>query len=198
MTRKFAAIFASVIVLMAVACSKHDPVPQLVVEIPAGFSGNFVLEMGVRGAAPLAQRGDMYVVTVPRTGRVTTSTFLDHPQVVFKNDSDGKVWGYFQYAFSTGDGISVGSKIESFVGTQKEYEAELEGKAIPAGFPPRVIWLRRSVRAQAVESSTRPFTDKLQKKKGRLGARSGSAESFLLSGLFASRADGGSVATASL
>lgn len=124
MTRKFAAIFASVIVVMAVACSKHDPAPQLVVEIPAAFRGNFVLEMGVRGAASLAQRGDTYTVTVPRTGRVTTSTYLDHPQVVFKNDSDGRVWGYSQNVFSTGDGISVGGKIEFFVGTQKEYEAE--------------------------------------------------------------------------
>jgi hypothetical protein len=124
MTRKFAAIFASVIVLMAVACSKHDPAPQLVVEIPAGFRGNFVLEMGVRGSAPLAQRGDAYTVTVPQNGRVSTSTFLSHPRVVFKNDSDGRVWGYSQNAFSTGDGISVGGKIEFFVGTQKDYEAE--------------------------------------------------------------------------
>ena len=124
MTRMFPAMFASVMVLMAVACSKHDPAPQLVVEIPAGFSGNFVLEMGVRGSAPLAQQGDTYTVRVPRNGRVTTSTFLSHPQVAFKNDSDGKVWGYSQNAFSTGDGISVGGKIEFFVGTQKEYEAE--------------------------------------------------------------------------
>ena len=124
MTRKFAAIFASVIGLMAVACSKHDPAPQLVIEIPAGFSGNFVLEMGVRGAVPLAQRGDTYMVTVSRNGRVTTSTFLDHPRIVFNNDSDGKVWGYSQNVFSTGDGISVGGKIEFFVGTQKEYDAE--------------------------------------------------------------------------
>lgn len=38
-------------------------------------------------------------------------------------------------------------------------------------FPPRVIWLRRSVRTQAVKSSTRRFTDQLQKKKVRLGRR---------------------------
>ncbi len=134
MTRKFPAIFASLVVLMAVACSKHDPVPQLVVEIPAGFSGNFVLEMGVRRAAPLAQRGETYMVTVPRDGRFTTSTFLDHPQVMFKNDSDGKVWGYSQYAFSTGDGISVGGKIEFFVGTEKEYEAEQSRRNRSGGF----------------------------------------------------------------
>ena len=65
MIRTFATIFASLIVLVAVGCSKHVPAPQLVVEIPAGFSGNFVLEMGVRGSAPLAQRGDTYTVTVP-------------------------------------------------------------------------------------------------------------------------------------
>jgi len=39
MTRKFAYIFASVIVVMAEACSKHDPAPQLMVEIPADLAG---------------------------------------------------------------------------------------------------------------------------------------------------------------
>jgi hypothetical protein len=134
MNRRLAAIFGGMVALMLVACSRHDPAPQLVVEIPAGFSGNFVLEMGVRGAAPLAQRGDTYLITVPRDGRVTTSTFLNHPQVVFKNKSDGKVWGYSQTSFSTGDGISVGGKIEFFVGTQKDYEAEQGRKNHSGGF----------------------------------------------------------------
>jgi hypothetical protein len=134
MNWKFAAFFAALIILVAAACSKRDRVSQLVIDIPAGFSGNFVLEMGVHGSAPLAQRGDTYVVTVPRNGRVATSTFLNHPQVVFKNDSDGKVWGYSQNAFSTGDGISVGGKIEFFVGTQKEYEAEQGRKNHSGGF----------------------------------------------------------------
>jgi hypothetical protein len=134
MNRKFAAIFAGVMILFTSACSKHDRVPQLVIDIPAGFSGNFVLEMGVRSSAPLAQQEDTYVVTVPRNGRVTTSTFLSHPHVEFKNSSDGKVWGYSQNAFSTGDGISVGGKIEFFVGTQKEYEAEQGRKNHSGGF----------------------------------------------------------------
>jgi hypothetical protein len=34
------------------------------------------------------------------------------------------VWGFSESAFTTGDGISVGGKIEFFVGTRKEYEAE--------------------------------------------------------------------------
>ena len=41
--------------------------------------------------------------------------------------SDGAVWGYSHSVFTTGDGIPVGGKIEFFVGTRKEYDAE-QGK----------------------------------------------------------------------
>ncbi|HTW30498.1 MAG TPA: hypothetical protein VMD76_02405, partial [Candidatus Sulfotelmatobacter sp.] len=86
------------------------------------------LEMGNSGASSLARDRDTYVVTVPRSGRVTTSTLLDHPKVVFKNAADGKIWGYSESVFTTGDGIAVGGKIEFFVGTQKDFEAEQDKK----------------------------------------------------------------------
>jgi len=122
------------LLLTTVACSKHKSAPQLVVEIPAGFSGNFVLNMGVRDAAALPQHGDAYVVSVNRAGNLETSTLLESPKVTFRNASGGNVWGFSQSDFSTGDGIPVGGKIEFFVGTQKEFEAEQDKKNHSSGF----------------------------------------------------------------
>ena len=117
------AVFLSV----ASACT-HKSAPAIVVEIPAGFSGNFMLEMGVKNAPPLQKQGDSYVVVVPKSGKVETSTLLTNSTPVFKNASDGAVWGYEHSVFSTGDGIATGAKIEFFVGTRKEYDAEQSKK----------------------------------------------------------------------
>lgn len=127
------AILASLLVF-AVACSRKNNSDSMLVEIPAGFSGNFVLEMGVRDAAPLARHGDAYVVDVPRSGKVQTSTLLNNAQVTFRNSSDGQVWGFSQRVFTTGDGISIGGKIEFFVGTQKDFDAEQQKKNKSGGF----------------------------------------------------------------
>ena|SRR5689334_4444688 len=116
-------IFASLLAF-TVGCSKKSSPDNVVVEIPAGFTGNFVLDMGVRDAAPLARQGSAYVVAVPPGGKAQTSTLLHHPQVTFRNSSDGQVWGFSERMFTTGDGISTGGKIEFFVGTQKDYDAE--------------------------------------------------------------------------
>src|ERR1700751_5060779 len=118
----------SVVLAITVACTKKSAANPVIVEIPAGFSGNFVLEMGVRDAAPLARQGDAYVLAVPRNGRAQTSTLLNNARVTFKNSSDGQVWGLSQRVFSTGDGISIGGKIEFFVGTQKDFDAEQQKK----------------------------------------------------------------------
>ncbi|HTT19961.1 MAG TPA: hypothetical protein VMG82_13505 [Candidatus Sulfotelmatobacter sp.] len=120
--------------VIAMACSKRNATPHIVIEIPAGFTGNFVLEMGVRGASPLPQDAQTYVLTVPNSGKLQTSTLLDHPDVAFKNRAQGRVWGYSQRVFTTGDGIAVGGKIEFFVGTQKEFEAEQNKKNTSGGF----------------------------------------------------------------
>lgn len=123
MLRNFILILFSLFLFGLFGCSKRNP-ESLIVDIPKGFSGNFVLEMGARGAAPLSKDGDAYVVEVAHTGRVATSTLLQKPKVTFRNATDGSVWGLSESGFTTGDGISVGGKIEFFVGTKKEYEAE--------------------------------------------------------------------------
>ena len=128
MIRRICSIWVGILLLFASACSKQHDTPELIVEIPAGFSGNFVLEMGDRSAEPLVRDGDTYRVTVPRTGKVVTSTVLERPKVKFNNSSGGSIWGYSESMFTTGDGISVGGKIEFFVGTQKDFDAEQNRK----------------------------------------------------------------------
>jgi len=128
MWRFATACMLSVVIAITVACTKKSAADPVIVEIPARFSGNFVLEMGVRDAAPLARQGDAYVLSVPLNGRAQTSTLLNNAQVTFKNSSDGQVWGFSERMFRTGDGISIGGKIEFFVGTQKDYDAEQQKK----------------------------------------------------------------------
>ena len=132
---KLALAFTCAVLLLAVSCTKKTSEPQLLVEIPSGFSGNFLLDMGVHDAAPLPANGTTYILTLPRDGKVQTSTLLNHPKVTFKNSTDGRIWGYSQRIFSTGDGIAIGGKIEFFVGTQKEFEAEQNKKNKSDEFP---------------------------------------------------------------
>jgi hypothetical protein len=127
------ALFAAFLIA-AGACSKHPAAAQVIVEIPSGFTGDFLLEMGVKEAPPLEKRGDAYVVSVPRNGKVTTSTLLTNSQPTFRNSTEGAVWGYSHSVLTTGDGIPVGGKIEFFVGTKKEYEAEQGKKNHSGGF----------------------------------------------------------------
>ncbi len=128
-------VFCTVILFVAGGCSKKGYGPDLIVEIPSGYTGNFLMEMGIKDAPALAKQGNSYVVAVPRSGRMTTSTLLMNPQPIFKNSSEGAVWGYSHSVSATGDGIPVGGKIEFFVGTRKEYEAEQNKKNHSEGFP---------------------------------------------------------------
>jgi hypothetical protein len=130
-------ILGVVLLSVASACSRK-PAPPIVVEIPAGFTGDFMLEMGIKGAPPLQKHGDGYVVTVPKSGKVVTSTLLKNSTPVFKNASDGAVWGYAHSVFTTGDGIATGGKIEFFVGTRKEYDAEQGKKNHSGGSAPHM------------------------------------------------------------
>jgi hypothetical protein len=124
----FPAMLCAVFLLATVACSKQNSPPQVIVEIPSGFTGDFLLEMGVKDAPPLEKRGDEYVVPVPRSGKMATSTLLINAHATFQNASGGAVWGYSHALFKTGDGIPIGGKIEFFVGTRKDYEAEQNKK----------------------------------------------------------------------
>jgi hypothetical protein len=128
-------IISAVLLVAATACSKKSSAQPVIVEIPSGFTGNFVVEMGVKDASPLERRGEVYVVSVSRGGRIITSTLLTNSQPTFRNSSDGAVWGYSHSVFKTGDGIPVGGRIEFFVGTRKEYEAE-QGKKNHSGAVP--------------------------------------------------------------
>lgn len=133
MSRKIWLAFLGAVFLMASsACSKHSDASQVIVEIPSGFAGNCLLEMGVKDAPPLEKQGDAYVVAVPKSGKIITSTLLTNAQPTFRNASEGAVWGYSHSVSTTGDGIPVGGKIEFFVGTRKEYEAE-QGKKNHSG-----------------------------------------------------------------
>jgi len=123
-----------VFICITITCTRNRPKSQVVIEIPAGFSGNFVLEMGVRNAAALPTETNAYVLTIPGTGKLQTSTLLDHPNDTFRNRGQGRVWGYSQRVFSTGDGIPIGGQIEFFVRTQKEFEAEQNKKNKSGGF----------------------------------------------------------------
>ena len=53
MRRKFTLILFCLLLIAAVGCSKRSSASVLIVDIPKGFNGNFVLEMGNRSAAPL-------------------------------------------------------------------------------------------------------------------------------------------------
>ncbi len=129
-------IFAvcAVFLCLCVACSKTTPPPAVVVEIPSGFTGDVLLEMGVKEAPPLPKDGDSFVVTVPRDGKIVTSTLLTSARPTFRNSGEGAVWGYSHSVYTTGDGIATGGKIEFFVGTRKDYEAEQGRKNHSGGF----------------------------------------------------------------
>ncbi len=112
------------IIIIAASCKPKPSGETLIIEIPPGFSGNFMLEMGVKGAPELPKDSTAYTLALPKSGRVVTSTLLMNPQVSFRNLSDGAVWGYSHSLVSTGDGISVGGKIEFFVGTKQDFDAQ--------------------------------------------------------------------------
>jgi hypothetical protein len=130
--KTWSVVLGAVFLSIACACSRKIA-PTIVVEIPGGFTGDFLLEMGVKGAPPLQKQGDSYVVIVPKSGKIITSTLLTNSTPVFKNASDGAVWGYAHSVFTTGDGIATGGKIEFFVGTRKEYDAEQNKKKHSGG-----------------------------------------------------------------
>src|SRR5579872_2136603 len=96
----FACVF---IVLLGLGCSKRGPGTHLQVEIPAEFTGNFVLAMGIHDAPPLEKDGSAYIVVVPRRGKVETWTFRKSPTFPYKNSGGGQVWGYQEQTFITGD-----------------------------------------------------------------------------------------------
>jgi hypothetical protein len=99
--RIWSTVISAIFLIASSACSKNRAAPQLIVEIPSGFIGNFLLEMGVRDALPLEKRGEAYVLPVPRNGKVITSTLLTS-RPSFQNSSEGAVWGFSHSVFCHG------------------------------------------------------------------------------------------------
>jgi hypothetical protein len=123
MNRKvWTTVIFALFLIAASACLKHGSASQLIVEIPFGLNGNFLLERGVKETARLVMQGDADVVTVPRNGKMTTS-LLTNSQLTFRNSSEGAVGSYSQFV----------SKIEFFGGTRKEFEAEQARKKHSGG-----------------------------------------------------------------
>ena len=92
------AMICAVFLLAAGACTKQNSAPKIIVEIPSGFTGDFLLEMGVKDAPPLEKRGEAFVLSVPRSGKISTSTLLTNARPTFHNSSEGAVWGYSHFA----------------------------------------------------------------------------------------------------
>jgi hypothetical protein len=98
--RIWSTVISAIFLIASSACSKNRAAPQVIVEIPSGFTGNFLLEMGVRDALPLEKRGKADVLPGPRNGKVITSTLLTNSRPSFQNSSEGAVWGYSHSVFA--------------------------------------------------------------------------------------------------
>jgi len=113
---------------LLMACSRSSPHDELVIQVPAGYSGSVQIQLGVAGAPPLPKSGERYIVAVPPDGRVSTSTSISDAKPEFNNVSGERVWGYSSLILRTGDGFPVGGSIDFFVGTKEQYQMEVAHK----------------------------------------------------------------------
>ena len=122
--RIWSTVISAIFLIASSACSKNRAAPQVIVEIPSGFTGNFLLEMGVRDALPLENRGEAYVLlrAQEREGHHVDSA--DQLPAIIPEFQRRCCVGLFAFGFYHGRRIPVGAKIEFFVGTRNEYEAE--------------------------------------------------------------------------
>jgi hypothetical protein len=108
--------------LLAIGCTRTGPAGVLI-EVPASFTGQVHVEMGVPGAPPLQQNGKEYLISVPPDGKVVTSTIVPVAGTPrFQNVNADHVWGYTPAVSKAGDGLIIGGTIEFFVGTKAQYE----------------------------------------------------------------------------
>lgn len=114
-------------VCFVIACSRTAHA-ELVIEVPANYNGPVTVQMGVSGAPALRREGDALVISVPSTGRLSTSTTLPEVTPEFKNVDRDRIWGYENSVLRTGDGIPVVGSIDFFVGTKEQYQVELTKK----------------------------------------------------------------------
>lgn len=104
------------------ACSKKLPDDEVSFAVPAGFSGQVQIQLGVLGAPPLQRKQGIYVLDIPADGKITTSTVLSGSPK-YTAAGTGQIWGYTTSIYRTGDGLPVGGSLEFFVGTKEQFDA---------------------------------------------------------------------------
>lgn len=109
---------------LVLSCGKRAKVDEVLIEVPAEFSGEVRIDIGVAGSPPLKSDGRHYVVSLPADGHIETSTILADIRPRFHGADSGRIWGYTPSIWKTGDGIPVGGNIEFFVGTREQYETQ--------------------------------------------------------------------------
>jgi len=114
--------FVLTILFSITACSKKER-GEVVIDLPADFTGVVQVRMGVAGAPSLPREGRGYRITVPPDGNVVTSTIVSEGNPKFAHVDPSRIWGYSQSTAKTGDGVPVGGSIEFFVGTKEQYES---------------------------------------------------------------------------
>src|SRR5271154_6836055 len=113
---------AAFLTMLSIGCSKKDQT-EIVINLPANFSGEVHIEMGVPGAPALKRIGKNYEITIPPDGKAATSTIIAGAAPRFGKVSSNRVWGYSPSLSKTGDGVPVGATIEFFVGTKEQYQS---------------------------------------------------------------------------
>lgn len=96
---------------------------QIVVQVPAGFSGQVHIEMGVPGTPALARDGRNYRVLIPPDGKVETSTIVEDAGARFEDVDPRHVWGYSRMMVRTLDRLPVGGSVDFFIGTKEQFES---------------------------------------------------------------------------
>jgi hypothetical protein len=134
MVRIGAVVLVGWICLMSVGCK--NPSTQIVVQVPADFSGQVHIEMGVPGAPGLPREGRNYRVSIPPDGKVATSTIVGDAAAIFENVPTRNVWGYSRMMIRTQDRLPVGGNIDFFIGTKEQFESA-EAKKHKSGLPER-------------------------------------------------------------
>jgi hypothetical protein len=118
--RKWWLLAAVSVTMFALYCNRSSSGPAVEIRVPSGFTGQIEVQFGADGTPALARSGNTYVIQVPESGKISTSTaFNSEPRYKI---SGGQVWGYMCSIYKTGDGLAVGGRIQMFIGTKEQYE----------------------------------------------------------------------------
>jgi hypothetical protein len=145
MPRHLWTVFVSLAILFSffsfLACSRTRQEEKIQLIVPAGFSGQVQLLLGVPGSPALDRDGAGYLAHIPDDGKLSTSTVLSSTPKCSTNDG-AQIWGFTSSIYKTGDGLAVGGSLEFFVGTKEQYETyearKRKSQRIPNGPTSRV------------------------------------------------------------